>query len=331
MQKKIMLVLFVLVFSLTLAGAVSAADDTTNGTVSSQDNLTTTNMEQTGNNSTVSQTLPDPKLYDENGNFVGSYFTIQEAYNAAAVGTSTQMYRIELEEDGVFTLSDFTIAKNLIFNVANGGTATIQGSGNRLIYISSGYTVYFYNITFENGHASDGTTFHPDGYNGGAIYNEGALYLTNCILRNNQAGDGGAWDYGGVGGDGGAIYNTGTTTITDCEIYNNHAGNGSDGWFGLHSNGFYGGHGGAIYSTGTLNIINSDLYNNYAGDGGDGVALGDGGDGGSGGAIYNTGILDISDTLIHDNFAGNAGAGGFEVIIGGTGGTGGDGGAIYNT
>jgi hypothetical protein len=30
------------------------------------------------------------------------------------------------------------------------------------------------------------------------IYNEGVLYLTNCILRNNQAGDGGAWDYGGL-------------------------------------------------------------------------------------------------------------------------------------
>jgi len=319
LQKKIILVLFVLVFSLTLAGAVSAADNNT-----SVEQITT-------NSSTNDSQLPDPKLYDENGNLVGSYTTIQNAYNAAAVGTSTQMYTIELEENGIFTLSDFTIAKNLIFTVANGGTATIQGSDNRLIYIAPGYTVYFYNITFENGHAPDGTTFHPDGENGGAIYNEGTLYLTNCILRNNQAGDGGAWDYGGVGGDGGAIYNTGTATITDCEIYNNHAGDGSDGWFGPHSNGFHGGHGGAIYSTGTLTIINSELYNNYAGDGGDGVALGDGGNGGSGGAIYSTGIMDISDTLIHNNCAGNAGAGGFEVIIGGTGGTGGAGGAIYNT
>ena len=262
---------------------------------------------------------------------VGSYSTIQQAYNNAAIGTSTQMYTIELEENGIFTLTDFTIAKNLIFTVANGGTATIQGSNNRLIYIQSGYTVYFYNITFENGHASDGTTFHPDGYNGGAIYNEGTLYLTDCVLRNNQAGDGGAWDYGGIGGNGGAIYNTGTATITDCEIYNNRAGDGSDGVPVTHSNGFQGGDGGAIYSTGTLNIINSELYNNLAGNGGNGVILGDGGNGGNGGAIYNTATMTITESLIHNNFAGDAGAGGYQVIIGGTGGTGGNGGAIYNT
>ncbi|MDY9923598.1 isopeptide-forming domain-containing fimbrial protein, partial [Methanobacterium sp.] len=287
-------------------------------------------MNETNTTNNSSSTLPDPKLYDYNGNLVGSYATIQQAYNNAATGTSTQMYTIELEENGVFTLTDFTIAKNLIFTVANGGTATIQGSNDRLIYIASGYTVYFYNITFENGHASDGTTLHPDGYNGGAIYNEGTLYLTDCVLRNNQAGDGGAWDYGGIGGNGGAIYNTGTTTITNCEIYNNRAGDGTDGFPVTHSNGFQGGDGGAIYSTGTLNIINSELYNNLAGNGGNGVILGDGGNGGNGGAIYNTATMTITDSLIHNNFAGDAGAGGYQVIIGGTGGTGGNGGAIYN-
>ncbi|AUB54933.1 hypothetical protein BK007_02115 [Methanobacterium subterraneum] len=323
LQKKIVLFLFVLVFSLTIAGAVSAADDATGGT---------TGIEPTVNNSTNnSQALPDPKLYDENMNLVGSYLTIQGAYSNAAVGTSTQMYTIELEENGVFTLTDFTIAKNLRFTVANGGIATIQGSNDRLIYIAPGYTVYFYNIIFENGHASDGTTLHPDGYNGGAIYNEGTLYLTNCVLRNNQAGDGGAWDYGGIGGNGGAIYNTGITTITDCEIYNNRAGDGSDGWAVLHSNGFNGGHGGAIYSTGTLTITGSEFYGNRAGNGGDGVILGDGGNGGNGGAIYNTATMTLTDSLIHNNLAGDAGAGGYHVIIGGTGGSGGNGGAIYNT
>ena len=329
LQKKIVLIFFILGFSIALAGTVSAADDSTGTAVVSQETLATTSMEQTTNNSTNnSQALPDPKLYDENGNLVGSYATIQLAYNNAATGTSTQMYTIELEENGIFTLTDFTIAKNLIFTVANGGTATIQGSNDRLIYIQSGYTVYFYNITFENGHASDGTTFHPDGYNGGAIYNEGTLYLTNCTLRNNQAGDGGAWDYGGIGGNGGAIYNTGTATITDCEIYGNRAGDGSEGTVFLHSNGFSGGNGGAIYSTGTLIIINSELYNNLAGNGANGILFGAGGNGGNGGAIYSTGTTTITSTQIHDNLAGNAGAGG--AIIG-TGGTGGNGGAIYNT
>ena len=323
LDKKISLLLLVMVFSLAAIGTVSAADGST------EESSLTTVLNDSNNGS--SATLPDPRLYDENGNLVGSYTTIQEAYSNAATGTSTQMYTIELEENGVFTLTDFTIAKNLIFTVANGGTATIQGSNNRLVYIAPGYTVYFYNITFQNGHASDGTTLHPDGYNGGAIYNEGTLYLTDCVLRNNQAGDGGAWDYGGIGGNGGAIYNPGTATITDCEIYNNRAGDGTDGVPITHSNGFQGGNGGAIYSTGILNIVNSEIYNNRAGNGGDGVILGDGGNGGDGGAIYNTGTMDISLSSIHDNLAGDAGAGGYQVIIGGTGGLGGNGGAIYNT
>jgi uncharacterized repeat protein (TIGR01451 family) len=325
-----MLILAIL-FTLTICGAVSAADNSSNNGTVLQDN--STNVEQAANNSTTndSQTLPDPTLIPYNGNPPVHYATIQEAYNAAAVGTSTQMDTIELEENGVFTLSDFTIAKNLIFTVANGGTATIQGSGNRLIYIAPGYTVYFYNITFENGHASDGTILHPDGYNGGAIYNEGTLYLTNCVLRNNQAGDGGSLTYGGIGGNGGAIYNTGSATITDCEIYGNRAGDGSDGVALTHSDGFHGGHGGAIYSTGTLTISSSELYNNFAGDGGNGVVLGEGGNGGNGGAIYSAGTMDITDTGIHDNFAGDAGAGGTKIIIGGMGGTGGNGGGIYNT
>lgn len=334
MNKKTSLLLLVVVFSLVAAGAVSAADDSQSAPVS-QENLAATSADQTNNTTDTSQILPDPKLYDENGNLVGSYSTIQQAYDNAATGTSTQMYTIELEENGIFTLTDFTIAKNLNFTVANGGTATIQGSNDRLIYIQSGYTVYFNNIIFQNGHASDGTTFHPDGYNGGAIYNEGTLYLTDCVLRNNQAGDGGAWDYGGIGGDGGAIYNTGTATITDCEIYNNRAGDGSDGVPVTHSNGFQGGNGGAIYNTGTLTIIGSEIgnemYSNRAGNGGDGVILGDGGNGGNGGAIYNTATMTITDSEIHNNFAGDAGAGGYQVIIGGTGGTGGNGGAIYNT
>ncbi len=320
LQKKVIMVLFVLVFSITMAGAVSAADDDS------------TSLEQlTTNNTTNNSQLPDPTLIPYNGDPPVHYATIQDAYNAAAVGTSTQMDTIELENLGIFTLQDFVIQKNLIFTVAGGGTATIQGLNNRLIHIYPGFTVYFYNITFENGHASDGTIPHPDGYDGGAIYNEGALYLTNCVLRNNQAGDGGSLTYGGIGGNGGAIYNTGTTTITNCEIYNNRAGDGTDGFFGLHSNGFNGGNGGAIYSTGTLTITNSELYNNRAGNGGDGVALGEGGNGGSGGAIYSTGTVNISDTQIHHNLAGNAGAGGYQVIIGGTGGNGGNGGAIYNT
>jgi len=327
LDKKISLLLLVMVFSLAAIGTVSAADGSTEGS-----SLTTV-LNDSNNGS--SATLPDPRLYDENGNLVGSYTTIQEAYSNAATGTSTQMYTIELEENGVFTLTDFTIAKNLIFTVANGGTATIQGSNNRLVYIAPGYTVYFYNITFQNGHASDGTTLHPDGYNGGAIYNEGTLYLTDCVLRNNQAGDGGAWDYGGIGGNGGAIYNTGTATITDSQINSNTAGNGgsgADGSDGLVSNGYTGhnggtgGSGGAIYNTNHLEIYGTEISNNEAGNGGEGGNGGNsgelgtepftggnggqGGAGGNGGGVFNSNYLLLNESTVTSNRSGNGGTGG---------------------
>ncbi|MCE7699775.1 MAG: DUF11 domain-containing protein, partial [Methanobacterium paludis] len=330
MQKRLILLVIAIVFTMT-AGTVSAADISDNGTYS-QDKLTV-NMEQT-NNSTIntSQSFPDPKLYNHNGNLISSYSTIQDAYNNAATGSSTELDTIELESGATFNLQDFEIKKNLNFTVSNGGTATIDGGlNNRLIHIYPGYTVYFNNIIFQNGHAPDGTLLFPDGSNGGAIWNEGTAYLINCVVRNNQAGDGGSITYGGIGGKGGAIYNTGALNITDSKIYDNQAGNGSEGFIATHSNGFDGGPGGAIYSTGTLTITDSELYNNRAGHGGDGVILGEGGSGGSGGAIYNTGNMALNNTKVHNNFAGNAGTGGTKLIIGGTGGTGGNGGGLYNT
>lgn len=309
---KTYLLVFTLIFTLVILGTASAADNKTVGSITN-----------------TSQNLPDPKLYDHNANLVGSYTSIQDAYEAAAVGNSTHMNTIELEAGGTFDLQDFEIKKNLIFTVENGGTATINGLNHRLVHIYPGFTVYFYNITFQNGRAPDGTLLKPDGSNGGAIWNQGKLYLVNCTLKNNRAGDGGSFTYGGVGGDGGAIWTQGTLTITSSTIYNNRAGHGTIGVALTHSNGFNGGNGGAIYSTGSLTIIDSEIYNNVAGNGGRGVVLGDGGDGGSGGAIHSTNNMTITLTHIHDNYAGNAGAGGTEVIIGGTGGSGGNGGGIF--
>lgn len=305
-----------LVFSLTLACAVSAADDTT-----SEELITT-------NTSINDSQLTDPYVVESGESFFGPN-AIQNAINSP---NTLNGYHIQIEAGTYFEQLTITKSLTLIGMGASPTDTIIDGSGTgTVIYIPAGVTVTLINLTIQNGHASDGTILHPDGYDGGGIWNEGTLYLTSCVLRDNQAGDGGSLTYGGIGGDGGAIYNTGSATITDCEIYDNRAGDGTDGFFSLHSNGFNGGHGGAIYSTGTLTITNSEMYNNRAGNGGDGVVLGDGGNGGSGGAIFSTGTLDISDTLIHDNLAGNAGAGGTQVIIGGTGGTGGDGGAIYNT
>jgi len=318
---------FAIVFVLVACGAVAAAEI-------SQDSQPLHIAEQAADNNTTdnitinsSQLSPDPEVWRGGVLVYSTTISIQDAMDHAISGDTIRL------EDGNTFYENLEIDKDLTFEVMNGGTATIDGSDSgRVIHILPGVTAYFYNIIFQNGHAPDGTLFSPEGENGGGIWNDGGtVYLINCVLRNNQAGDGDTSFYGGIGGDGGAIYSTGTVVITDCDIYNNRAGNGADAFLIFHSNGFNGGHGGAIYSTGPLIITGSELYNNLAGDGGDGVTFGDGGNGGNGGAIYNTATMILTDTEIHDNFAGDAGAGGTKIIVGGTGGTGGSGGGIYNT
>jgi uncharacterized repeat protein (TIGR01451 family) len=293
----------------------------------SSDNITADNSSAPTNEDIANDTstkLPDPEVW-RGGVLIYSTTTIQDAMDHSISGDTIKL------EDGQTFYENLVIDKDLTFEVMNGGTATIDGSGtDRVIHILPGITAYFYNITFQNGHAPDGSLLSPDGKNGGGIWNEGTLYLINCIVRDNQAGDGG-FIYGGIGGSGGGIYSTGTLELTDTQLYNNRAGDGSNGIAVTHSDGFHGGHGGGIYSTGALTITNSELYNNHAGNGGNGVVLGEGGNGGNGGAIFTTGTLTMSNTQIYENYAGNAGSGGINIIIGGTGGAGGNGGAIYNT
>ena len=85
--------------------------------------------------------------------------------------------------------TQITISKNLNFDVLNGGTATIDGSGTRWGFnIAPGYTVTFNNIIFQNmrNSASD---------NGGAIQNSGTLNLNNCVFSNNRADNNGGRSY----------------------------------------------------------------------------------------------------------------------------------------
>ena len=319
MQKKLTVITLLLIFALVSIGSVSAE---------SSDNITADNSSAPTNEDIINDTstkLPDPEVW-RGGVLIYSTTTIQDAMDHSISGDTIKL------EDGQTFYENLVIDKDLTFEVMNGGTATIDGSGtDRVIHILPGITSYFYNITFQNGHAPDGSLLSPDGENGGGIWNEGTLYLINCIVKDNQAGNGGTITYGGIGGSGGGIYSTGTLELTDTKVYNNRAGDGSDGTALTHSDGFRGGHGGGIYSTGALTINNSELYNNHAGNGGNGVVLGEGGNGGNGGAIVTTGTLTMSNTQIYENYAGNAGTGGINMIIGGTGGAGGNGGAIYNT
>ncbi len=180
---------------------------------------------------------------------------------------------------------------------------------------------------------------------GGAIYNLGDLYLSECTLATNGAtagngGDGGqagrgagyvADSNGGPGGNasGGGIYSLGNVTIEACTFVSNHITGGNSADRGTDSNnngrdGLDGGsaHGGAIYNANNLAAVNNTFHLNQAtgGDGGDGGSSdwigGDGGDGGAGlgGALYSLGVSSLTNCTFATNSvvggaAGNKGSG----------------------
>ena len=160
--------------------------------------------------------------------------TIQNAINNALPGDT-----IMLENGATFSGSGNTqilLTKNLNFDVLDGGTATIDGGGNRWAFvIGNGVITSFNNIIFQNTRATIG---------GGAVDNNGGtVQFTHCIFRNNQA-----IIYGG------AIYNhnNGNLNVNYCSIYNNQAGAGS----GIYTTG-----------SGTVTLANNNIYNNVNGDG----------------------------------------------------------------
>ena len=162
---------------------------------------------------------------------------------------------------------------------------------------------------------------------GGAIYNLGTLWLTNCTFTGNTASGGGGGSGGAKGtgafegnagrggagapGSGAAVYSAQSLTAIDCTFSANAAqsGNSADGGTDSSSgNGVNGPRGpdslgGGIYVRGSGALNNCTFANNTVtggsgGNGGDadpiGVHIaGNGGDGGNGmgGGLYNTGAV----------------------------------------
>jgi hypothetical protein len=127
---------------------------------------------------------------------------------------------------------------------------------------------------------------------GGAIYNNGTLNLTNCTISNNNTG---------AGGSGGGIYHyLGTLTLTNCSINNNTTGNGLE-----RRNG---GNGAGIFNGETLILTNCTISGNNTGNGGDNNWA-SGGNGGSGGGIYNNNTITVTNCTICNNTTGSGGVG----------------------
>ena len=163
---------------------------------------------------------------------------------------------------------------------------------------------------------------------GGAIYNLGALIMTNCSIAGNSA-TGGSGGVGGTNGSGGraffgpgglgalgagaGIYNLGSAVINDCTFNQNDAQGGltqgADGKpqnSGVGANGQNGGQaqGGGIFNLGTNNIVNCTFWQNTVtgGNGGQGGnsfnGISNGGNGGNGGSAFGGNIFSASPGVI---------------------------------
>jgi hypothetical protein len=74
----------------------------------------------------------------------------------------------------------------------------IDGNGiDRVLHILNG-TISITDLTIKKGKAPHGGFFFTEGDDGGGIYNCGNLTLTQCVIKENAAGDGGAFHNYGV-------------------------------------------------------------------------------------------------------------------------------------
>ena len=197
-------------------------------------------------------------------------------------------------------------------------------SGNtytRVFTIGAGVSLNLFDLTVANGSVT--------GQDGGGIYNNGALTLTNVTLSGNRAGYTPVIPSGTRGGNGGAVANNGTLAVMQSTFVQNTADpyNSAGG-------------GGAIYNNGALGVLASTFSANIAQNYGSIID--------SGGAVLNTvtGTAWLSATLVTGNAAGQYGAGLYNagvmtltnspiltnsVPYGGNPTTSGSGGGVYNS
>ena len=205
-------------------------------------------------------------------------------------------------------------------------TTVIDGAGlDRILHISTTASVTVADLTLTNGHAPDGIPYNEyenppgSGGHGGAVLNEGTLWMQRVTVRASRAGNGGRmggsappWPPASAG-KGGGIYNRGVLNIVQSAVIGNRAGFSGE----VHAPHFVqaasGGDGGGVYNTGTLAIHTSTIADNRAPDGESvsnlfyyNVVPGDGG---SGGGIAGEGSVTLDNVTVIANTAGYGGIG----------------------
>ena len=169
-------------------------------------------------------------------------------------------------------------ARQLSINGPVAPGITIDGDGAvRVMQVAAGAMLNLNDLTIADGSAFG--FFAPD-TQGGGIFNDGTLTVTNCTFSHNDVenGIGG----GAVTGGGGAVFNDGTLTVTNSTFLENSA-DGAEADFD----------GGGIENIGKLIIQDSTFSDNRVFSGPHGSS--------DGGAISNGGTLKITDSTFSDN------------------------------
>src|SRR5262249_23129636 len=130
----------------------------------------------------------------------------------AAVGADTITFQAGLTGTITLTTGQLTLTDSVTITGPGANVLTVSGNNSgRVFRILTGVTAAISGLTVANGLSS------TEG--GAGIYNNGALTLTACVIRNNT--DNSSYGGGGIANSPGAVM-----TVADCLFTQNHA------WFG---------------------------------------------------------------------------------------------------
>jgi len=200
--------------------------------------------------------------------------------------------RIMFSVSGIITLgSTLPAVLNKLTIDGTGQTITVDGADlSNILTVATGATLNINALTIA--HANDGRG------EGGAIFSDGTLNISNSTFSDNSVSSGGGAifsDHNGIltvtnstfSGNsadfGGGIFNNGTATITNTTFSGNSVTSDGGGFYnnarGIINNSTLSGngasrHGGGIFSDGTLAVTNSIISNSSGGGDCSGVITG---------------------------------------------------------
>ncbi len=188
-------------------------------------------------------------LTDENDTPAGAQVSLREAVRDVATGGQITFNAALKGKVLLVTAGEMTVAGKTVTVAAPDGL-TIDAHGlSRIFNVAAGAGLNLSGLTLQGGKAPA---------EGGAIVNGGALSLTDCVLRDNRAGEGttGApgppnqnlpgypGGQGGPGSNGGAVSNIGSLSALRCYFAGNVAGTVGTGGAGVNVKNTFGSYSG---------------------------------------------------------------------------------------